>query len=82
MRTKTRRLGNSRGIQDPKPLPKRRRLKDGAEILVRRNTPAARRAKKAPRQGWAAASKEIAARSEDNLVWPEFANEADADWEW
>jgi antitoxin MazE len=82
MLTTIRRLGNSRGILIPKPLLKQAGLEDQAEILVEGNTLIVRRPKKVPRQGWAEAAKEIAARSEDKLVWPDFANEADADWTW
>ena len=82
MLTKIRRLGNSHGILIPKPLLKQTGLTDQAEILVEGNTLVIRRPKKVPRQGWAEASKEIAARGEDHLVLPDFANEADADWTW
>ncbi len=34
------------------------------------------------REGWADASKAIAAAGDDALVWPEFANEADSELEW
>lgn len=34
------------------------------------------------RIGWAEASKALAAVGEDELVWPDFPNEADADWTW
>ena len=82
MLTTIRRLGNSRGILIPKPLLKQAGLEDQAEILVEGNTLIVRRPKKVPRQGWAEASKEIAARGEDRLALGDFANEADADWEW
>lgn len=77
-----RRLGNSRGILIPKPLLKQAGLEDQAEILVEGNTLIVRRPKPAPRAGWAEASKKLAASGDDKLVWPEFANEADADLEW
>jgi antitoxin MazE len=82
MLTTIRRLGNSRGILIPKPLLKQAGLEDQAEILVEGNTLILRRPRKATRQGWADASKEIAARSEDRMALPDFANEADADWTW
>jgi antitoxin MazE len=82
MLTTIRRLGNSRGILIPKPLLKQAGLEDQAEILVEGNTLLVRRPKKVARQGWAEASKEIAARAEDRLVLGDFANEADADWTW
>ncbi len=82
MLTTIRRLGNSRGILIPKPLLKQAGLEDQAEILVEGNTLILRRPRKATRQGWADASKEIAARGEDRVALPDFANEADTDWTW
>jgi antitoxin MazE len=82
MLTTIRRLGNSRGILIPKPLLAQAGLVDQAEILVEGNTLILRRPRKAPRQGWAEASKEIAAHGEDRLALPDFANDADEDWTW
>jgi antitoxin MazE len=82
MLTKIRRLGNSRGILIPKPLLNQAGLEDQAEILIEGNTLVLRKPRNAPRQGWAQAAKEIAARGEDKLVLPDFPNEADADWKW
>ena len=82
MLTKLRRIGNSRGLLIPKPLLDQVGLEEQAEILVEGNTIMLRSPKKPPRSGWAEASKEVAARGEDALVWPEFANEADAELKW
>jgi antitoxin MazE len=82
MLTTIRRLGNSRGILIPKPLLNQAGLEDQAEILVEGNILIVRRPKSAPRSGWAEASRQIAARGDDSLVLPEFANEADADLRW
>lgn len=82
MLTKIRRMGNSRGLLIPKPLLEQLGLEEQAEILIEGNTLVLRAPKKQPRSGWAEASKEIAARGEDALVWPEFANEEDADLKW
>jgi antitoxin MazE len=35
-----------------------------------------------PREGWAEASKALAAARGSGLVWPEFGNEGDKDWTW
>jgi antitoxin MazE len=35
-----------------------------------------------PRAGWAEECKALAAAGEDKLVWPEFGNDFDKDWEW
>jgi antitoxin MazE len=82
MLTKIRKLGNSRGVLIPKPLLKQAGLEDQAEILVEGNSLVLRKPKKTPRQGWAEASKKLAESGDDKLVWPEFANEADADLKW
>jgi len=82
MLTKIRRMGNSRGLLIPKPLLEVVGLEEQAEILVEGNTLVLRPPRKRPRSGWAEASKEVAARGEDALVWPEFSNEADADLKW
>ncbi len=82
MLTTIRRIGNSRGILIPKPLLKQAGLEDQAEILVEGNTHVVRRPKNAPRQGWAEDSKRLSAWADDALVWPEFANEANADLTW
>jgi antitoxin MazE len=82
MLTTIRRIGNSRGILIPKPLLKQAGLEDQAEILVEGNTLVVRRPKNAPRQGWTEDSKRLSASDDDALAWPEFANEADADWSW
>jgi hypothetical protein len=42
----------------------------------------AEKPKAAPRAGWAEASRELAAHGDDQLVWPEFANEGDAELTW
>jgi antitoxin MazE len=82
MLTTIRRMGNSRGILIPKPLLKQVGLEDEAEILLEGNALVVRPPKRAPRSGWAEASRKIAALGQDTLVMPEFANEADADWSW
>ena len=35
-----------------------------------------------PRAGWEEAARELAEAGDDVLVWPQFANEADADLKW
>lgn len=82
MLTKIRRLGNSKGVLIPKPLLKQAGLEDETEILVEGNTLILRRPQPAPRSGWIAASRELAAAGDDALVWPEFANEADKRRKW
>ena len=82
MLTTIRRLGYSQGILIPKPLLKQVGLEDQAEMLVEGDALVLRRPKPSPRSGWAEASRHLAARADDALVLPEFANEADADLKW
>jgi antitoxin MazE len=82
MLTTIRRLGNSSSILIPKALLKQAGLGDQVEILVEGNKLIVRRPGSAPRAGWAEASRKLAASGDDKLIWPEFANEADADLEW
>jgi antitoxin MazE len=82
MKTAIRRLGNSQGVIIPKPVLAQVGLEDEAEMIVEKDCIVLRRPRKSAREGWAEASKRIAADRDDELVWPEFANEADADLQW
>jgi antitoxin MazE len=85
MKTVIRKMGNSDGVIIPKPLL--------AEIGVVTGDPVDIKAKKGSllikpvkhanlRKGWAEASKAIHEAGDDELVWPEFGNEADKDLKW
>jgi antitoxin MazE len=80
--TKIRRMGNSQGVLIPKPLLQQAGLAEEAEIVVEGNTLVLRKPKLAARAGWAEAAQKLAASGDDALVWPEFANEADAELKW
>ena len=82
MLTKIRRMGNSRGVLIPKPLLKQAGFGDEAEIAVEGNTLVLRKPQRAPRTGWADASRQQALSGDDALILPEFANEADVDLKW
>ena len=82
IKTAIRRMGNSRGVIIPKPVLAQLGLQDEAEMVVVKDCILLRRPQKGPREGWAEASQKIAADRNDKLVWPEFANEADADLQW
>jgi len=82
MITEIRRVGNSRGIIIPKPLLKQAGLKREAEIALERGAIVLRKPRRNPRQGWAEASRRIAAAGDDRLIWPEFANRDDEDLRW
>jgi len=55
---------------------------DEAEMRVEGDALVLRRLKAAPREGWAEASRELAAADNDALVLAEFANEGDAELKW
>lgn len=84
MRTVLRKLGNSSGVIIPKSMLAEvgidigdtidLTLEEGCIVMV----PLKRR----PREGWAEASREIAAAGDDELVWPEFGNAEDEDLVW
>lgn len=82
MKTTIRKMGNSQGVIIPKPLLAQVGLQDEAEMVVEGHTIVIRRPRGAVREGWAEASQAIAAADDDELVWPEFANEDDAQLQW
>lgn len=82
MITTIRRMGNSQGVLIPKPLLQQVGLLDQAEMRVEGDALVLRRPKAAPREGWAEASRELAAADNDALVLSEFANEGDAELKW
>jgi antitoxin MazE len=75
-------MGNSQGVLIPKPLLQQVGLLDQAEMCVEGDALVLRRPKAAPREGWARASRDLAATGEDRLLLPEFANEGDAELKW
>ncbi|MHB8529944.1 MAG: AbrB/MazE/SpoVT family DNA-binding domain-containing protein [Caulobacteraceae bacterium] len=77
-------MGNSSGVIIPKPLLNEIGLNAGDEVEMSLTDGIVTLApvRRAPRAGWAADARAIAAAGEDRLVWPEFANEADDDLTW
>lgn len=82
MRTSIRKMGNSQGVIIPKPLLLQVGLEGEADLVVENNAIVLRKPKDNPREGWAEASRKLAESGDDQLVWPEFANESDKDLEW
>jgi antitoxin MazE len=84
MKSAIRKMGNSHGVIIPKPILEEVGAKpnDPVEVSARKGaiviTPAPRKA----RAGWAEASKRLREAGEGDLVWPEFANDADKDTKW
>lgn len=82
MKTTIRKMGNSQGVLIPKPLLAQIGLENEAEMVVENGAIVLRRPRRKAREGWAHASKMLAASGDDALVWPEFSNEGDAELAW
>lgn len=82
MKIAIRKMGNSQGVILPKPLLTQLGLEGEAELSIERDALVLRKPRTNVREGWAEASKAIAAENDDRLVWPEFGNEGDADLKW
>ena len=57
-------------------------LEGTADLQVRDGVIEIRAIRRNPREGWAADARRVAAQDGDALVWPEFANEGDAELVW
>ena len=84
MRAAIRKLGNSSGVIIPKSMLAEVGLAagDAVDLALEDSRIVITPQKKRPREGWAEASRAIAEAGDDALVWPEFANDEDADLKW
>ena len=82
MKIAIRKMGNSQGVIIPKPVLAQVGLEEEAEMSIERGAIVLRRPRKGVREGWAEASKAIAASGDDELVWPEFGNAQDSELAW
>ncbi|MGH8436070.1 MAG: AbrB/MazE/SpoVT family DNA-binding domain-containing protein [Pseudomonas sp.] len=82
MQVRIRKIGNSRGVVIPKPLLSQIGLEDEAVITVEGGAIVLRRAAKPVRAGWAEAARKMARAGDDELVMPDFLNEADVKLTW
>ncbi len=82
MKIAIRKMGNSQGVIIPKPILTQLGLDTEAEMSIERNAIVLRKPRNGVREGWAEASKAIAASGDDGLVWPEFGNAGDSDLKW
>ena len=84
MKSAIRKMGNSHGVIIPKPLLEEIGAKAGdrVDMKVEKGKVVMVPVESHPRAGWAEDSKAIHAAGDDKLVWPEFPNQADKDWEW
>jgi antitoxin MazE len=84
MKTRIVRVGNSRGIRIPKLLLDQTGLQGEVEISARDRTLVIRPTRK-PRDGWAAAFREMARRGDDALIdraGPSLSIWDEGEWEW
>ena len=79
-----RKIGHSHGIVIPKPVLSQLGLtiKGGAEMTVEGDALVLRRPAHAVRMGWAAAARNIASISDDELIMGEFSNAVDSELVW
>jgi antitoxin MazE len=82
MRSALQRIGNSQGVIIPKPLLAQVGLVRDVEIDVENDAIVIRKPKGHVREGWAEASRALAAAGDDALVWPEFGNDDDEKLRW
>ena len=84
MRAAIRKLGNSSGVIIPKSMLAQVGIAagDAVDLSLEDRRIIITPQKKRPREGWAEAFREIADAGDDALVWPEFANNGDADLTW
>ena len=82
MQVAIRKMGNSQGVLIPKPFLVQVGFEDAADMQVKNGVIEIRPIKRNPREGWVKDSQRIALAGDDKLIWPEFANEGDAELVW
>jgi len=82
MEVAIRKMGNSQGVLIPKPILAQVGLEGTADLQVRDGVIEIRPIRRNPREGWAEDAKRVAQDGGASLVWPEFANQGDADLVW
>ncbi|HMO49011.1 MAG TPA: AbrB/MazE/SpoVT family DNA-binding domain-containing protein [Rubrivivax sp.] len=78
MKVAIRKMGNSQGVLIPKPILAQVGLEGAADLQVRDGVIEIRALRRNPREGWAADAQRLAREGGGALVWPEFADAADA----
>jgi len=84
VKTRLIRIGNSRGIRVPKIVAEQADLGGELELEVRRRQLIVR-SRRHPREGWDVQFRQMAARHDDRLLWPESSPLSSFDtgeWEW
>jgi antitoxin MazE len=75
-------MGNSSGVIIPKPFLSEIGATGAVEMVIEDGRIVIEAEKRAPRAGWAEASRGLALGDDEGLVWPEFANAEDEALEW
>lgn len=82
MKARLIRIGNSRGVRLPKPLIEQAGLTEDVDLVVREGEIVITRVAR-PREGWATAAEDLAARGEDRLIGAPVSTRFDLEeWEW
>jgi antitoxin MazE len=81
MRVTLRKMANSSGVIIPKPFLSEIGATRAVEMIIEDGRIVIEAEKRAPRSGWAEASRGLAL-DDEGLVWPEFANADDEALEW
>lgn len=82
MKTTLRKFGNSQGVIIPKALLMHLGLENEIEMTATEDSIVLSKPHKAPRQGWAQASQQLAQYKDETLAWPELSNEEDNQLVW
>ena len=82
MEVAIRKMGNSQGILIPKPILAQLGLEGSADLQVRDGVIEIRAIRRSAREGWVEDARLLAEQGDDALVWPDFANDGDADLVW
>lgn len=82
MRVTIRRMGNSQGVLIPKPILAQLGFENEVEMEVENGALIIRKPRTKSRDGWAEASRAIAAAGEDTLAMGEFPNADDVELQW
>jgi antitoxin MazE len=82
MRATIRRVGNSQGVLIPKAILAQLGLENEVDMAVEDNALVIRKPQAKAREGWAEASRAVAAAGDDELVLGEFSNADDSELVW
>jgi antitoxin MazE len=82
MKTTIRKMGNSHGVLIPKPILTQLGLEGEVDMQIEGDALVLRRPQKKAREGWAEASRSLAASGDDRLIMGEFPNVDDSELEW